>query len=85
MACHEAAFAFFGGTPLEVPQHAHIGIGRDAYGPGQHRLQPEFRDFAQPILLVLPRQRPLELRTRRSAPPLPTGVATAGKLTHPTG
>ena len=48
MACHEAAFAFFGGTPLEVlyDNMRTVVIGRDAYGPGQHRLQPGFRDFA---------------------------------------
>jgi transposase len=48
MACHEAAFAFFGGTPLAVlyDNMRTVVIGRDAYGPGQHRLQPGFRDFA---------------------------------------
>jgi transposase len=48
MACHEAAFAFFGGTPHEVlyDNMRTVVIGRDAYGPGKHRLQPGFRDFA---------------------------------------
>ena len=48
MACHEAAFAFFGGTPLEVlyDNMRTVVIGRDAYRPGQHRLQPGFLDFA---------------------------------------
>jgi transposase len=48
MACHEAAFTFFGGTPHEVlyDNMRTVVIGRDAYGPGQHRLQPGFRDFA---------------------------------------
>lgn len=48
MACHEAAVAFFGGTPHEVlyDNMRTVVIGRDAYGPGKHRLQPGFRDFA---------------------------------------
>ena len=48
MACHEAAFVFFGGTPHEVlyDNMRTVVIGRDAYGPGKHRLQPGFRDFA---------------------------------------
>jgi transposase len=48
MACHEAAFGLFGGTPHEVlyDNMRTVVIGRDAYGPGQHRLQPGFRDFA---------------------------------------
>jgi transposase len=48
MACHEAAFAFFGGTPLEVLYDTirTVVIGRDAYGPGRHRLQSGFGDFA---------------------------------------
>jgi transposase len=48
IACHEAAFTFFGGTPLEVlyDNMRTVVIGRDAYGPGKHRLQPGFRDFA---------------------------------------
>ena len=48
MACHEATFAFIGGTPHEVlyDNMRTVVIGRDAYGPGKHRLQPGFRDFA---------------------------------------
>ena len=48
MACHEAAFAFIGGTPHEVlyDNMRTVVIGRDVYGPGKHRLQPGFRDFA---------------------------------------
>jgi transposase len=48
IACHEAAFTFFGGTPHEVlyDNMRTVVIGRDAYGPGKHRLQPGFRDFA---------------------------------------
>ena len=48
MACHEAAFAFNGGTPHEVlyDNMRTVVIGRDAYGPGKQRLQPGLRDFA---------------------------------------
>jgi transposase len=48
IACHEAAFTFFGGTPHEVlyDNMRTVVIDRDAYGPGKHRLQPGFRDFA---------------------------------------
>jgi transposase len=48
LACHEAAFAAFGGTPREVlyDNMRTVVVGRDAYGPGEHRFQPAFRDFA---------------------------------------
>ncbi len=48
LACHEAAFASFGGTPREVlyDNMRTVVVGRDAYGPGVHRLQPGFRGFA---------------------------------------
>lgn len=48
LACHEAAFAFFGGTPREAlyDNMRTVVVGRDAYGPGLHRFQPGFRDFA---------------------------------------
>ena len=47
MACHEAAFAFIGGTPHEVlyDNMRTVVIGRDAYGPGKHRLQPTVSGF----------------------------------------
>jgi transposase len=49
MACHEAAFASFSGTPREAlyDNMRTVVVGRDAYGPGLHRLQPAFRDFAR--------------------------------------
>jgi transposase len=49
LACHEAAFASFGGTPREAlyDNMRTVVVGRDAYGPGEHRLQPAFRDFAR--------------------------------------
>lgn len=49
LACHEAAFEAFGGTPREAlyDNMRPVVVGRDAYGPGQHRFQPAFRDFAR--------------------------------------
>ena len=49
LGCHEAAFASFGGTPREAlyDNMRTVVVGRDAYGPGLHRLQPAFRDFAR--------------------------------------
>jgi transposase len=40
MACHEAAFASFGGTPREAlyDNMRTVVLGRDAYGPGLRRL-----------------------------------------------
>ena len=48
LACHEAAFSCFGGTPREAlyDNMRTVVVGRDAYGPGLHRFQPGFRDFA---------------------------------------
>lgn len=39
LACHEAAFASFGGTPREAlyDNMRPVAVGRDAYGPGLHR------------------------------------------------
>lgn len=49
LACHENAFLFFGGVPRQVlyDNMRTVVLGRDAYGPGQHRLQPAFQDFAR--------------------------------------
>ena len=60
LACHEAAFAFIGGTPHEVlyDNMRTVVIGRDAYGPGRHRLQAR-----------IPRLRPLTASCRGFAAP----------------
>ncbi|WP_422110656.1 IS21 family transposase [Burkholderia multivorans] len=49
LGCHERAFDFFGGVPREVlyDNVKTVVIGRDAYGPGLHRYQPAFLDFAK--------------------------------------
>lgn len=48
LICHEHAFNSFGGVPREVlydNMHA-VVHERDAYGPGRHRFNPTFLDFA---------------------------------------
>lgn len=46
--CHEHAFDFFGGVVREVlyDNMKTVVLARDAYGPGEHRFQPAFLDFA---------------------------------------
>lgn len=47
--CHKAAFEYFGGVPNEVlyDNMKTVVLLRNAYGKGQHRLQEDFRRFAQ--------------------------------------
>ena len=51
MACHEHAFAFFGGVTREVlyDNVKTVVLARDAYGPGRHRFHPTFLDFAKEL------------------------------------
>lgn len=48
ITCHEHAFDFFGGVPKEIlyDNMKTVVLARDAYGPGEHRFQPAFLDFA---------------------------------------
>lgn len=48
LACHELAFEWFGGVPREVlyDNMKTVVLERDVYGPGEHRFQPAFLDFA---------------------------------------
>ncbi len=48
LACHEHAFEYFGGVPREIlyDNMKTVVLERDAYGPGKHRFQPAFLDFA---------------------------------------
>lgn len=48
LACHEDAFAHFGGVPRKVlyDNMKTVVIERDGHGPGLHRFQSRFRDFA---------------------------------------
>ena len=68
MACHEAAFASFGGTPREAlyDNMRTVVLGRDAYGPGLRRLQAP-----------VPRLRPPPRLPAAAAPPLPGALPDA--------
>src|SRR5260363_268824 len=48
LAYHEHAFEYFGGVPREIlyDNMKTVVLERDAYGPGKHRFQPAFLDFA---------------------------------------
>jgi transposase len=48
LGCHEHAFYFFGGVPREVlyDNMRTVVIDRDHYGPGLHRYNRTFLDFA---------------------------------------
>lgn len=48
IGCHQEAFVSFGGVPRTIlyDNMRTVMIGRDVYGPGLHRFQPAFRDFA---------------------------------------
>lgn len=48
LGCHERAFAAFGGVPRTVlyDNLRAVVTARDAYGPGEHRFNPAFLDFA---------------------------------------
>lgn len=49
IAAHENAFLAFGGVPREVlyDNMRTVVLARDGYGPGRHRFQPGFLDFAR--------------------------------------
>lgn len=49
MHCHESAFEYFGGVPLEIlyDNMKTVIIGRDYYGEGKHRLHSGFWDFSK--------------------------------------
>lgn len=66
LACHEEAFAFFGGVPRRVlyDNVKTVVVQRDAYGPGQHRFQARFRDFAGHFGFVPRLCRPYRARTK---------------------
>jgi len=66
LACHKNAFVFFDGVPREVlyDNMRTVVIGRDVYGPGQHRLQPAFQDFARHYGFLPKLCRPYRARTK---------------------
>ncbi len=49
LGCHERAFGFFGGIPREVlyDNMRTVVTERDRYGPGRHRYNRTFLDFAR--------------------------------------
>lgn len=66
LACHEHAFDFFGGVAREVlyDNMKTVVLERDAYGPGEHRFQPAFLDFAGHCGFVPRLCRPYRARTK---------------------
>lgn len=49
ISCHQNAFDYFGGIPLTIlyDNMKTVIIERNGYGPGQHRFQSGFMDFAK--------------------------------------
>ena len=47
--CHMNAFSYFGGVPQEglYDNMKTVIIKRNAYGPGKHKFNPQFKDFAE--------------------------------------
>jgi len=66
LGCHERAFEFFGGVPLEVlyDNMKSVVLVRDAYGPGRHRFQGTFLEFADHHGFVARLCRPYRARTK---------------------
>lgn len=66
IACHQEAFVFFGGVPRTVlyDNMRAVVAGRDVYGPGLHRFQPAFRDFAHHAGFVPRLCRPYRAKTK---------------------
>lgn len=65
-ACHERAFAYFGGVPREVlyDNMRTVVVRRDAYGPGRHRFHPGLWDLARHFGFVPRLCRPYRARTK---------------------
>lgn len=66
IACHEHAFECFGGVVREVlyDNMKTVVLERDAYGPGEHRFQPAFLDFASHCGFVPRLCRPYRAKTK---------------------
>jgi len=66
LGCHERAFEFFGGVPFEILYDNMKGVvvARDAYGPGLHRFQSTFLEFAGHHGFVARLCRPYRARTK---------------------
>jgi len=66
LVCHEHAFDYFGGVVREVlyDNMKTVVLERDAYGPGEHRFQPAFLDFARHAGFVPRLCRPYRAKTK---------------------
>jgi transposase len=66
LACHAHAFDFFDGVPREAlyDNMKTVVLERDAYGPGEHRFQPAFLDFAGHCGFVPRLCRPYRAKTK---------------------
>ena len=64
--CHEEAFEYFGGVPLEVlyDNMKTVILQRDAYGPGRHRFHASLLDFAKHYHFRLRVCRPYRAQTK---------------------
>ncbi|MEN9119154.1 IS21 family transposase [Xanthomonas euvesicatoria] len=66
LACHAHTFEFFGGVSRQVlyDNMKTVVLQRDAYGPGEHRFQPAFLDFAGHYGFVPKLCRPYRAKTK---------------------
>lgn len=66
LTCHEHAFDFFGGVTREVlyDNMKTVVLERDAYGPGEHRFQAAFLDYAGHCGFVPRLCRPYRAKTK---------------------
>jgi transposase len=66
LGCHERAFYYFGGVPREVlyDNMRTVVTERDRYGPGLHRYNPTFLDFAHHHGFVPRLCRPYRAKTK---------------------
>lgn len=94
LACHMAAFEWFGGVPRKVlyDNMKTVVLARDAYGEGEHRYQPGFLDFAKHYGFIPKLCRPYRAQTKGKVErfnhylkhsfyyPLVTRLAQAGQV-----
>lgn len=66
IACHERAFAAFGGVPRRVlyDNMKTVVLERDVYGEGQHRYHAGFLDFAKHSGFIIKLCRPYRAKTK---------------------
>lgn len=66
LACHLRAFLAFGGVPQQglYDNMKTVVLERDGYGPGEHRFQPGFLDFAKHYGFVPKLCRPYRAKTK---------------------